>query len=98
MRGKVVIRPSRVDFMKTAKRGHVQPVVKDISAARLTPIDAFYALGACYLLESAGGGAFGRYSFLGVERVASLSIRGEEVEWKDEDGSKAFRARDPLRV
>lgn len=93
-----MIRPSRLDFMKTATQGHVLPVVKDIAADRLTPIDAFYALGASYLLESAGGGAFGRYSFLGVERVAGLKIRGEEVEWADEGGRRSFRARDPVRV
>lgn len=84
--------------MKTATQGHVLPVVKDIAADRLTPIDAFYALGASYLLESAGGGAFGRYSFLGVERVAGLKIRGEEVEWVDEGGQRSFRARDPIRA
>jgi anthranilate synthase component I len=93
-----VIRPSRVDFLKTAKRGHVLPIVKDIAADRLTPIDAFYALKASYLLESAGGGSFGRYSFLGVERVASLKIEGEEVEWSDEEGKRSFRARDPVRA
>ncbi len=93
-----MIRPSRVDFIKSAKRGHVLPVVKDVAADRLTPIDAFYALGASYLLESAGGGAFGRYSFLGVETVASLVIRGEEVQWRDEEGARSFRARDPVRA
>jgi anthranilate synthase component 1 len=93
-----VIRPSRLDFVKLAKPGHVLPVVKDIQADRLTPIDAFYALGASYLLESAGGGAFGRYSFLGVETVASLRIEGEEVLWRDEDGERSFRARDPVRT
>jgi anthranilate synthase component I len=93
-----VIRPSRVDFLKVAKRGHVMPVVKDVAADRLTPIDAFYALGASYLLESAGGGAFGRFSFLGVERVASLKIEGEEVQWSDEEGSRSFRALDPVRA
>jgi anthranilate synthase component 1 len=93
-----VIRPSRLDFIKAAKRGHVLPVLKDVAADRFTPIDAFYALGASYLLESAGGGSFGRYSFLGVETVASLRIRGEEVEWKDEEGTRSFRARDPVRA
>ena len=93
-----MIRPSRIDFLKAAKPGHVLPVVKDVSADRLTPIDAFYALGASYLLESAGGGAFGRYSFLGVERVAGLKIEGEEVEWADEEGVRSFRARDPMRA
>ncbi len=93
-----MIRPSRPDFVKAAKRGHVLPVVKDVVADRLTPIDAFYALGASYLLESAGGGAFGRYSFLGVETVASLRIEGEEVRWMDEEGTRSFRARDPVRA
>jgi len=93
-----VIRPSRVDFTKAAKKGHVVPVVKDVAADRLTPIDAFYALGASYLLESAGGGAFGRYSFLGVQRVASLKIEGDKVEWSDEEGQRSFHAGDPLRA
>ena len=93
-----MIRPSRLDFAEAAKKGHVLPVLKDVAADRLTPIDAFYALGASYLLESAGGGAFGRYSFLGVEIVASLRIEGEEVKWRDEDGLRSFRARDPVRA
>jgi anthranilate synthase component 1 len=87
-----------MDFLKGARRGHVLPVIKDVAADRLTPIDAFYALGASYLLESAGGGAFGRYSFLGVERVAGLRIDGEKVEWSDEEGIRSFRARDPVRA
>jgi anthranilate synthase component I len=93
-----VVRPSRADFLKAAKPGHVLPIVKDIRADRLTPIDAFYALKASYLLESAGGGAFGRYSFLGVGPVASLRIDGEQVHWKDEEGERSFRARDPVRA
>jgi anthranilate synthase component 1 len=87
-----------LDFLKAAKHGHVLPVVKDVAADRLSPIDAYYALGAAYLLESAGGGAFGRYSFLGVETVASLRIEGEEVKWSDEGGLRSFRARDPVRA
>jgi anthranilate synthase component I len=93
-----VVRPSRADFLKAAKPGHVLPIVKEIRADRLTPIDAFYALEASYLLESAGGGAFGRYSFLGVRRVAGLAIEGEQVSWKDEEGERSFRSRDPVRA
>jgi len=93
-----VIRPSRADFLKAAKKGFVVPVVKDAAADRLTPIDAYYALGASYLLESAGGGAFGRWSFLGVEPVARLEIRGSKVLWTDEDGERRFEAGDPLRA
>jgi len=93
-----VIRPSRIDFLKAARRGSIVPLVKDVAADRLTPIDAFYALKASYLLESAGGGSFGRWSFLGVEPVASLRIEGETVTWADEEGERRFEARDPFRV
>ena len=96
--GASVIRPSRQDFLKTAKKGCVIPVVKDIAADRLTPIDAWYALGAAYLLESAGGGSFGRWSFLGVEPVARLEINGTKVRWTDEDGERHFETHDPLRA
>ena len=93
-----MIRPSRLDFLKTAKKGCVIPVAKDVVADRLTPIDAWYSLGATYLLESAGGGSFGRWSFLGVEPVARLEIRGSKVLWSDEDGVRRFEAGDPLRA
>ena len=83
-----MIRPTKSDFLKAAKRGSVIPVVKDVRADRLTPIDAFYALKASYLLESAGGGSFGRWSFLGVEPVAGLRIEGRQVSWNDEDGER----------
>ena len=93
-----MIRPSRADFLKAAKKGSVIPVVKDVAADRLTPIDAWYALGPSYLLESAGGGAFGRWSFLGVEAVARIEIRGTKVRWTDEEGERRFEAQDPLRA
>ncbi len=93
-----MIRPTRADFLKAAKKGCIIPVVKDIAADRLTPIDAWYALGASYLLESAGGGAFGRWSFLGVEPVARLEINGTKVRWTDEDGERRFETHDPLRA
>ncbi len=93
-----MIRPTKSDFLKAAKRGSVIPVVKDVQADRLTPIDAFYALKASYLLESAGGGNFGRWSFLGVEPVAGLRIEGKQVSWSDEDGERSFKAQDPFRA
>ncbi|MDP3179809.1 MAG: hypothetical protein Q8M76_18005, partial [Spirochaetaceae bacterium] len=93
-----MIRPSRVDFLQMARAAHILPVVREMRADRLTPIDAFYALGASYLLESAAGGAFGRWSFLGVEPVARLAIRGEEVKISDEDGERSFASPDPVRA
>jgi anthranilate synthase component 1 len=93
-----MIRPSRLDFLKAAKPGHVIPVLKKIAADRITAIDAYYALGASYLLESAGGGNFGRYSFLGVEPVARLSIEGGVCHLRDGAQMSAFSAADPIRA
>jgi anthranilate synthase component 1 len=93
-----VIRPALEDFKKAARKGHIAPVVREMRADRLTPIDAYYALGASYLLESAAGSAFGRWSFLGVEPVARLTIQGDRVEIEDEDGRLSFASPDPVRA
>ena len=50
------MRPSREDFKARYQAGTIIPVVEEISADRMTPVDAFYATGACYLLESAEKG------------------------------------------
>ncbi len=94
-----MVRPSRVDYLKTARPGRVIAVVKEISADRLTPIDAFYALKASYLLESAErGAAIGRYSFLGVEPIARLTIEGELCTVTENGTVRSFSSTDPLRA
>ena len=93
-----MIRPSRLDFLKTARPGQLIPVLKKIPADRITAIDAYYALGASYLLESAGGGNFGRYSFLGVEPIATLTIEGGACTLREGGSTSSFSAPDPVRA
>ena len=74
------MRPSREDFKAQYHAGTIVPVMKEISADRMTPVDAFYATGACYLLESAEKGSqVGRFSFLGIDPEIRVESRGEEV-------------------
>ena len=74
------MRPSREDFKAQYHAGTIVPVMKEISADRMTPVDAFYATGACYLLESAEKGSqVGRFSFLGIDPEVRVESRGEEV-------------------
>jgi anthranilate synthase component I len=94
-----MIRPSREHFIEKAKKGHTIPVICELSSDSVTPVDAFYATGASYLLESAERGLqLGRYSFLGVDTYAKIEIRGEECVVTENGESRSFTAKDPLRV
>jgi len=66
----------------------------------ITPVDAFYATDANYILESAEkGSVVGRYSFLGLEPVVWIEIRGKTCTLTEEDGQeKTFTLRHPLKM
>ncbi len=91
-----MIRPSRSDYLRSARQGHIVPVLKEIRADRITPIDALFALNGSYLLESAERGAFGRYSFLGCETILGLRIEGEACVVSEGGQSRSFVSSDPL--
>lgn len=94
-----MIRPLKESFLEKAKKGHRIPVVKEFSSDSVTPVDAFYAVNASYLLESAEKGLqLGRYSFLGVEPCARIEIRGNECIIDDNGKKQTFETSDPLRV
>lgn len=94
-----MIRPSRVDFVKAARPGRVVAVALEMPADRLTTVDAFYALKASYLLESAErGSSVGRYSFLGVEPVARLVAGDGYCEVEEAGVRRRFASTDPLRA
>jgi anthranilate synthase component I len=94
-----MIRPSREHFIEKAKCGHTIPVLFELSSDSVTPVDAFYATGASYLLESAERGLqLGRYSFLGVDTYAKIEIRGEDCVVTENNSTRSFTAKDPLRV
>lgn len=96
--GEVVIRPNKKDFLKIAKKDHVVAVVKELPSDLITPVDAYYATNASYILESVEKGTvIGRYSFLGIDPVVRLEIRGEECVLRDEEETKTFKLKDPVK-
>lgn len=80
----------------------VQTIVREISADLETPVSLYLKLrgdGASFLLESVEGGErIARYSFIGVQPRAEYILRGDEIEIKDEHGSRVIKVEgDPTR-
>ena len=75
--------PSRVEFLKTARRGDLVPIYREILADRLTPVSAFEKIAGdrnSFLLESVEGGErLARYSFLGSDPFLLLSSKGSSA-------------------
>lgn len=93
-----MIKPELSEFLSVAKKGHVVAVVKELPSDIITPVDAYYATGASYLLESVEKGVvIGRYSFLGVEPVVRIEIRGETCAVTDNGITETVTLKDPLR-
>jgi anthranilate synthase component 1 len=81
---------------------NVQTIIREISADLETPVSLYLKLrgdGASFLLESVEGGErIARYSFIGVQPRAEYILRGEEIEIKDEHGSRVIKVEgDPTR-
>lgn len=80
----------------------VQTIIREISADLETPVSLYLKLrggGASFLLESVEGGErIARYSFIGVQPRAEYILRDEEIEIKDEHGSRTAHVDgDPTR-
>ncbi|MCB0118979.1 MAG: anthranilate synthase component I [Anaerolineales bacterium] len=80
----------------------VKTIIREISADLETPVSLYLKLrgdGASFLLESVEGGErIARYSFIGVQPRAEYILRGEEIEIKDERGSRTTHVNgDPTR-
>ncbi|MBM4427147.1 MAG: anthranilate synthase component I [Chloroflexi bacterium] len=80
----------------------VQTINREISADLETPVSLYLKLrgdGASFLLESVEGGErIARYSFIGVQPRAEYILRDEEIEIKDEHGSRTTHVEgDPTR-
>lgn len=94
-----MIRPNKKDFLNKVRPGQRVALVREMAADRVTPVDAFYATGACYLLESAERGMqIGRYSFLGVAPSTRIEIRGERCLITGDGPSRELVCPDPLRL
>ena len=95
----LMIRPKKSDFLAQARPGQRFAVVHEMPADRVTPVDAFYATGASYLLESAERGMqIGRYSFLGISPDTKIEIRGTRCCVHAGAERREHEAADPLRI
>src|SRR5688500_16389456 len=98
---RLVISPTKTEFLSRAREGNLIPVVCDLVADLETPISAFLKLrsgGEAYLLESVEGGEkLGRYSFIGTGPVTRIRAYDRRVEVRQQHSSYAAEG-DPLEV
>ncbi|HTE50697.1 MAG TPA: anthranilate synthase component I [Kofleriaceae bacterium] len=92
-----VYHPSLDEFRRSAERGNLIPVYREIMADGDTPVGAYAKLGRgehSFLLESVvGGEKWAAYSFIGVRPRAVLRASGRQasVIWYDVDGDGSPR-------
>ncbi|WP_061962029.1 anthranilate synthase component I [Demequina flava] len=100
--------PTLETFVELGRTHRVVPVVRKVLADGLTPIAVYRALAqerpGTFILESADpDGARGRFSFVGVNSRATLSVRGDDASWSGDvpvgldDGAPLTTIRDVLR-
>lgn len=79
------IAPSRDDFLAAAAHTRVISVHATLVADDLNPVALYHRLcgkrQGTFLLESAESGVWSRYSFIGVNTVATLTGKGDEAQW-----------------
>ncbi len=94
--------PSLAEFESLARPGRLVPVYREITADLETPVSVYLKLraaGNSFLLESVEGGEqLGRYSFLAVDPVQVLTLRGHTLTLRRQAGieTRALAGRDPL--
>ena len=83
-----------------ARRAPMVPIFRDMLSDALTPVTAYAALareGPAFLLESVEGGErLGRYSFVGADPMAIVSIVDGVARVRDASGDRALPGADPL--
>ena len=95
--------PTFESFVKSAEKGNLIPVYREILADTETPVTALMKLSSrshAFLFESVEGGEkWGRYTFLGADPVMTVSIRGQDVFLQREGKKRSLKHRgDPLEV
>lgn len=93
--------PNKKDFIKSAKKGFVIPIYREILADLETPVSAFRKLSKkskySFLLESVEGGEnIGRYSFLGIDPY--ITFQSKDNRYRVVSGNKINQGttNDPL--
>ena len=85
-----------------AQRAPMVPIFRDMLSDALTPVTAFAALGKtgpAFLLESVEGGErLGRYSFVGADPMAIITIAGGRASVREAQGARALHGADPWKA
>lgn len=92
--------PSLEEFRLKAREGNIVPVYREILGDMETPVSAFKKIDQgphAFLLESVEGGEkWGRYSFLGAEASAVVTVTGRDMV-VERDGKRSKRkVADPI--
>ncbi|GAA4285439.1 anthranilate synthase component I [Brevibacterium daeguense] len=94
------VTPSREEFRALGSGRRLVPVFTTVLADSETPLSIYRRLAAGtpggFLLESASGGAWSRYSFIGRSPVATLTERDGEVAWLGTPPAGLPTSGDPL--
>ena len=90
------VRPSLEEFARLAGEHSVVPVWRELLGDLETPVGAFRKLGGeegSVLLESVEHGErWGRYSFIGTDPFATLTIGGGRATWSGRRSSSRTRS------
>ncbi|HLY33374.1 MAG TPA: anthranilate synthase component I [Jatrophihabitantaceae bacterium] len=94
---------TRAELGDLARTHRLVPITRTLFADAETPVGVYRKLAAgrpgTFLLESAEPGAsFSRWSFVGVNAVASLTAQGDEAVWQGERPPGLPDRGDPLEV
>ena len=85
-----------------AQRAPMVPIFRDMLSDALTPVTAFAALnktGSSFLLESVEGGErLGRYSFVGSDPMAIITITDGRATIRDADSERDLPGADPWKA
>ena len=96
------IRPSEAEFIESAGSRRVVSVYTRLLADDMTPVGLYHQLcgvrPGTFLLESAEGGVWSRYSFVGVAAAATLSVADGQACWSGRPLAGLPTGGDPLAV
>lgn len=97
----MILRPTLDEFRTLAGQGDLIPVVAELVSDVETPVGVFQKIGRdgySFLFESAERNEeSGRFSFIGLDPLLTVSLRGDELTLRERDGSTTKRVvYDPL--
>ena len=96
------ITPDLDTFLELAGSRRIISVYARVVADDLTPVGLYHHLcgtrPGTFLFESADNGVWSRYSFIGVENAAMMSVEDGQAVWSGDEIAGLPRGGDPLQV